>query len=114
VTRSGPACATRFVAKSLGREPHPRPGGPRDGGTKERAHRGFAPTANVGCSPSRRIPALALLGYLTARYAETIDSARVFTPIMGAAILLGSLTATVRLREARAVEPASLGGASPA
>jgi hypothetical protein len=33
------------------------------------------------------------------------DQARL-TPIMGAAILLGFLTAAVRLREARAMEPA--------
>jgi hypothetical protein len=57
---------------------------------------------------------IGLAGFVIGLVAEVATVKRVFTPIMGAAILLGLLTATVRLREARAVEPASLGGASSA
>jgi len=49
---------------------------------------------------------IGLAGFVIGLVAEAVAIKRVSTPIMGAAILLGLLTAAVRLREARTMEPA--------
>jgi hypothetical protein len=49
---------------------------------------------------------IGLAGFVIGLAAEAVAIKRVSTPIMGSAILLGLLTAAVRFREARVMEPA--------
>lgn len=55
-----------------------------------------------------------LAGFVIGLIAETAAIKRVSTPIMGASILLGLLTAAVRLRQAAAVEPGAAEVGAPA